>query len=128
MAFIFLYRYFLWHYSYGLRAAFFKAVNAVFVFLNFFSVLHLFGTLFSPWHRVIESYGRGFDAVRFFYAITGNAISRLLGALLRSFVIVIGIAITALTVIAGIFFIFLWILLPILIPLLFIGGIIFLFA
>ncbi|MBI2639398.1 MAG: hypothetical protein HYW90_00690 [Candidatus Sungbacteria bacterium] len=128
MPFVFLYRYLLWHYSDGLKASFNKAVNAVIGFLNFFSVLHLFGTLFSPWHRVIESYGRGFDAARFFYAITGNAISRLLGALLRSFVIVVGIAAAALSVIAGVFFIFLWIFLPFLVPLLFITGIIFLFA
>jgi len=110
-----------------MRAAFYKAVSTAVGFLNFFSVPHLFQTLFSPWHRVIESYGRGWDATRFFYAITGNVISRLLGAILRSFVIVTGIAAAALSVIAGVFFISLWILLPILVPLLFISGIVFLF-
>lgn len=81
---------------------------------QFFSIGYLTPRLFAPWHRDQYSYGRGFDFSRFLRVWGWNLISRLVGAVLRIFVIFTGallfLLIAATTV--GIFVV--WFTLPIL--------------
>lgn len=128
MAAFFVIQYFRWHYGDGLVMAFHKAVNTVAGFLNYFSVLELSRTLFSPWHRIAESYGRGFDAGEFFFTLAGNTISRVLGAIVRAVVVAAGLVVSFLSFIWAIVFVVAWILSPFIVAALFVGGIIIIFT
>lgn len=80
--------------------------------LEYFSVLLLLRTLFSPWRRYRWSYGRGFDFRRYLEVAVSNAISRGLGAILRIFLIIIGLAVETLLLIGGIIGLILWFIWP----------------
>ncbi len=115
--------YFSWHYGDGLKAVARNAVLRVLGYLRYFSVLELSTTLFSPWHRIAESYGRGFTLSRFLTSLIVNIFSRIAGAIVRSIVILMGILAGFLTALFGIAAIALWFILPIVIPGLMVIGI-----
>jgi len=81
---------------------------------NYFSIPDLAKTLFSPWRRYQWSYGRGFDIARYFEVAISNLISRLLGAILRFFLILAGLLVEIFLILGGIIMFFFWFLLPIL--------------
>jgi hypothetical protein len=82
--------------------------------LNYFSVPLLLKTFFSPWRRYRWSYGKGFDIKRYFEAFFSNLISRILGAILRSFLIFIGLLAEIFIIFAGTIIFLGWLALPIL--------------
>jgi len=82
--------------------------------LNYFSIPLLLKTLFSPWRRYQFTYGKGFDIGRYFTVFFSNLIFRLLGAVMRGFLIIIGLLVEIFIIFAG-FIVFLgWLILPIL--------------
>lgn len=81
--------------------------------LNYWSIPLLFKTLFSPWRRYKFSYGKGLDFKRYFEAFTFNAISRVIGFIMRSIFIFVGIATEILIILGGIVIFLIWILLPV---------------
>ena len=89
--------------------------------LNYFSLPLLFKTLFSHWRQYKWGYGRGFDAWRYFETFFSNLISRVLGAIMRTFLILIGILTEILIFISGLILFLGWLLLPVFL----IGGLIF---
>lgn len=89
--------------------------------LNYFSVGLLLKTLFSPWRRIQASYGKGFDIGRYFSAFASNMIFRLLGAIVRSFLILAALFVELLIVALGTITVLAWLVLPFLI----IGGFVF---
>ncbi|MBU6415043.1 hypothetical protein KGQ34_02280 [Patescibacteria group bacterium] len=111
-----------WHYGDGLKDTVRNGINAVIGFLNYFSVLELSRTLFSPWHRIVESYGRGFDPGEFFFTLAGNLISRVIGAGVRAVVIVVGLLVSFTALVSGLCFIIIWFVMPLLIPVFFLWG------
>ena len=82
--------------------------------LNYFSIPLLLKTLFSHWRRYGYSYPRGFDIKGYFEVFTSNLISRILGAIMRSVLIIIGILIEIFIVLAGLIVFLGWLALPIL--------------
>ena len=82
--------------------------------LNYFSTPLLIKTFFSYWHRYRWSYGRGFDLQRYFEAFTFNLISRLLGAIIRTFFIMIGFVFEILIFVVGLVIFLGWLFLPLL--------------
>ena len=80
--------------------------------LNYFSTLSLFKTLFSPWRKYKWSYGKGFDIKRYFEVLFSNLISRVLGAITRSFLIFIGLAVEIFIVFAGLIVFVGWLIMP----------------
>jgi len=80
--------------------------------LNYFSIPLLLKTLFSPWRRYRMSYGKGFDIGRYFTAFFSNLIFRILGAIMRVFLIIIGLLVEIFLIFAGIIIFFGWIALP----------------
>jgi len=80
--------------------------------LNYFSIPLLLKTFFSPWRRYKVSYGKGFDFGRYFEALFSNLIFRILGAILRSFLIFIGLLVEFFIIFAGIIVFFGWLVLP----------------
>ena len=81
--------------------------------LNYFSILLLIKTLFAPWRRYKMSYGRGFDIGRYFEAFISNLIFRTLGAIVRIFLIIIGLFAEVFIILAGIIVFFGWLLGPV---------------
>lgn len=86
--------------------------------IQYFSIPLLIKTLFSYWRNYHEDYGRGFDIKRYFSAFTFNAISRVLGAFIRSVIILIGCFVEFLIFLGGLIFLVVWLFLPFLL----IGG------
>ncbi len=82
--------------------------------LEYFSIPLLFKTLFSHWRRYGYSYPRGFDIKGYLEIFASNLISRILGAIMRTILIIIGIFVELL-IVAGGFLVFLgWLILPLL--------------
>ncbi len=89
--------------------------------LNHFSILTLLKTFISPWHRYAYSYGKFFEIKKNIGVLIFNLMSRTIGAMLRSFIIIIGLLIEALIVLTGIIILIGWFLSPILL----LGGFLF---
>lgn len=82
--------------------------------LNYFSIPLLFKTLFSPWRKYFWLYPRGFDLGKYLEVFLSNLISRILGAILRIFLIIIGILVEIFIIFIGIIVFLVWLILPIL--------------
>lgn len=83
--------YIVWHFVRAPREIF-KAWKQVFLYsFTYFSTAVLFKTLFSPWHRSAWSYPKAFDIGKFLETFLSNIISRVLGAFVRIFMILLGI-------------------------------------
>ena len=80
--------------------------------LNYFSIPLLLKTFFSPWHRYRVSYGKGFDIGRYFSVFFSNLIFRILGAVMRSFFIIVGLIAEIFIIFAGAILFFGWLVLP----------------
>jgi len=83
---------------------------------NFFSVELLLRTLFAPWKRdITKPTGSGFDPKALVDSLVINLISRLLGATVRFWVILLGLILEILIIILGLAFFIFWLMLPLLI-------------
>jgi hypothetical protein len=103
-----------WHF-YDVPKFILKTWRTYLIFnLNYFSTIILLRTLFSPWRQYKWSAGRGFDIPKFFEALFSNLISRILGAMVRSILIVIGLSIEILIIFVGLILFLGWFILPIL--------------
>ena len=101
-----------WHF-FEAPASILKAWKNFLLFnLNYFSVPLLLKTYLSPWRKYTVSYSRGFDFARYAEALLSNAIFRILGAIIRTFLIVIGLIFEILILIAGTIVFFSWLFLP----------------
>lgn len=80
--------------------------------INFFSAPLLLKTLFSPWKRYKWRYPKGLDIAEIFSTFFSNVFSRIVGAVMRIFLILFGLIFQLFVLIAG-FLIFLgWLLMP----------------
>jgi len=91
--------------------------------IEYFSIILLLKTFFSHWRRYIWEYPRGFDLAKYSEVFFSNLISRTLGAVMRSLLILIGIFAEILIFFAGAVFLLSWFLLPFFIFILFLLGI-----
>ena len=119
----FLKDYLLWHYLQA-PVAILRIWRDVFWFLmHYFSLPLLLKTLFSPFYRIGEEYGRGIDLEKIAATFVVNTISRAVGFLLRMCVILVGVLallVAALLLPAALV---LWVFLPVsIIPLLLTSG------
>jgi len=83
--------------------------------LYHYSVPFNFKTLFSYWKGLKGDYGRGFDLHRYFEAFSTNIISRVLGAILRAFIIFFALILEFFIFLGFILAIFIWLILPLII-------------
>ncbi|MCH8244546.1 ATP-dependent Clp protease ATP-binding subunit [Patescibacteria group bacterium] len=86
--------------------------NILWFNLEYFSFLFLLKTLFAPWRRIQWTRGKGFSIGKWFEAATGNIISRLLGAIIRSSLIGVGVLVEFLLLFVGPVALILWFLFP----------------
>ena len=107
-----LWRYLLWHYTKAFADLWHFFENLLWAVYNIFSIFFLLRSLFSPFERVHEKYGSSIDAEDFFENIMANIILRLVGAILRLCIIVIGLVLLLLTCALEIIAFIAWPLLP----------------
>ena len=103
-----------WHYTAGVR----KLVEIwrdIFLFLGkYFSIGRHFQTLFSSWKRDISKVARpGFHPLLWLQSAVENAVTRLLGAIVRSAVISVGVFVEISFLFFGIFLLAVWFGLPV---------------
>lgn len=97
--------------------------NYLIFYLNYFSVITLVKTYFSHWHRYHFSYGKGWNPTRYFEALTGNIMSRVIGMILRTFLIIFGIFSEIIILFLGALVLAGWYLLPFFLLIMFFTGI-----
>ncbi len=79
---------------------------------RYFAIFVLIKTFFSPWKRITQSYGRGFDIKNYTEAFVMNTMSRIIGAIIRLVFIIIGIVIEIVILIVGFLILIFWIIAP----------------
>lgn len=97
--------------------------NYIFFALNYFSLPILLKSLFSPWHKYRWNYPKWYELAEFLSTLVSNVFSRLMGALVRTFLIVVGILFQIFVVVVGAVVFLLWILIPFIV----LAGLIFVF-
>ena len=107
-----LYQYLEWQFLDTPRGIFRAWRNCLRFNLNYWSLPLLFKTFFSHWRRYRYSYGKGFDPGRYFEALTFNMISRAIGAIMRSTLIILGLISEVFIIFAGIIVFLFWLFLP----------------
>lgn len=108
-------QYLTWHFYDAARGVLNIWKNFLRFNLNYWSLPLLLKTLFAPWRRYNYSYGRGFDPKRFFEVFTFNTISRVMGLIMRTVLIVCGLLTEAFVFLAGAAGFLIWLFLPVLI-------------
>ncbi|MDD4531709.1 MAG: hypothetical protein PHH21_03335 [Candidatus Pacebacteria bacterium] len=80
--------------------------------LQFFSIKETLRSLFSPWRRYMWDYGRGFDPGKWLEVFFSNMITRVIGFVMRLFLIAFFLAYEAVTIVLGLIFVILSIIYP----------------
>jgi hypothetical protein len=119
----FAFYYVSWHYTQAVHDLVGIVFNFIWFFYEFFSIPLLLKTLFSPFHRLGEKYSQKFDIWSWFQTFTINMIMRMVGFLIRFFLILIGIFFILLTCVLGIVFLVAWLTAPLLLMFAFSYGI-----
>jgi len=121
--------YISWHYSQALKDITRVWTNFLWFFFNFFSIGLLAKTFFAPWKRITEGRNReGFHMEDIAEVLVTNTVMRLIGAMMRSILIIVGTLITIGVFWAGLLFYAAWILLPALLPISFVYGLVHIIA
>ena len=103
---------FLWHFYEMPKFLFSVWRNYLLFGLDYFSIPLLLKTLFSPWRKYNWVYPKVFDVKEFFNTFISNTFSRILGAMCRMVLIIIGVLVQIFIFVTGIIIIFLWLLIP----------------
>ena len=101
-----------WHYGQGLRELFGVAQNFLWFVAHFFSFKLLLRTLFSPWKRLGENYGGGFDLAAFASTLVVNTLMRVVGLVTRLIILLIGSVSYLFVFIFAFFIVLVWIFAP----------------
>ncbi len=103
-----------WYYGTQVRRLWRAWRNFLWFGQYFFSIPLLIRTLLAPFRRYTESYGRGFQPVKWTEAAFMNAIYRILGAAVRLVIIAAGVIFEVLTFVIGALIMLLWLAMPVL--------------
>jgi len=87
-----LHHYTLWHYTRAFTEILHVWSNLFWFVVNFFSLSQLARSFFSPWKRITESRGKTFSFEDLSGFIIINLISRIIGMMLRTAIILSGVA------------------------------------
>jgi hypothetical protein len=119
--------YLKWHYSKAIYNVFSIWKNISIFIFNFFSIKSLFFNLFSPWKRLSENYPKFINIKEYLGTLIVNTIMRVVGVLLRSFMLILGLFCFCIFLITLPFIIIIWLIFPLIILYLIITGIILIF-
>ena len=104
--------YLRWHYGKAIISLTIIWKNFLNFIFNFFSINLLFKNFFDPWKRMTDSYPSSFDLKKYFYAFMTNMIVRVVGMLMRGFLIIIGLAVYVLFALLYPVTLIIWLVLP----------------
>lgn len=82
--------------------------------IEYFSIPLLLKTFFAPWRRYAWAYPRAFDLMKYLEIAFSNLITRVLGMMMRTALIIVGILVELFIFLAGIVVLVGWVVLPIL--------------
>ncbi len=119
--------YLKWHYSKAFFSIFSFWKNILFFLFHFFSIKSLLVNFFAPWKRLADNYPKRFNLQIYFFTFLLNMITRVIGMILRTFVLIVGIFTCLVYIIFLPLTIIIWLALPIIVVSLFIFGIILIF-
>jgi len=105
--------FFVWWYTTGWLETLQRIGGHIEAVWRMFSVPILLRTLFAPWRRIVTTPGKGMDQL--FRSMLDNTISRLVGFVVRLFVLLAAIVLTCGMAIFGLVVTVLWPLLPLLV-------------
>ena len=108
------FQYLEWHFIDMPKVIFGAWKNFLKFNLAYFSISLLLKTFFSPWHHYRYSYGKGFDPKKYVEVFFSNIISRFIGAVMRTILIIVGIVLEVLIFFGGIIILVGWLIFPIL--------------
>jgi len=118
-------QYLEWHFIDTPKAILRAWKNFLVFNIRYFSIPLLLKTFFSYWRRFRGSYGRGFDLKTYFEAFSFNMISRVIGAVMRTALIGMGLIVEILIFCAGLIVLVVWLILPFVSVMLFFLGLAF---
>ena len=108
-----LFQWLFWHFLEVPREILKAWKNFLLFNLNYFSIVLLLKTFFSHWRRYKwTNQERGFNIGRFFECFFSNLISRILGAVIRTVLIFIGLLVEVFIIFAGAVMFIGWLILP----------------
>ncbi len=119
------FHYFRWHYSRALLDLVGIIRNFLWFFYEFFSISLLLRTLFVPFHRLEDDRKKKnvLDFSAMAEVLLVNMLMRIVGALVRSFLIVFGTIFIVCTSVFGCFFLLVWLFAPLFFIFLVVAGI-----
>jgi hypothetical protein len=123
----FLPSYIHWHYTTAITQFFSIWKNYIWFFYHFFSIVELARTLFLPWRRLSEE-KKATSLEELGEKIVVNILMRVIGALVRFVMIVLGVLFLLITGVLGSILFVVWVLLPVLVILLPLMGFGFIFG
>ena len=104
--------YLYWHYVLAWRDGFRIYRDLLWFVGHFFSIPTLIRTWLSPWRRLGETYEGGLDPAAWFSALLVNLLMRVVGALARTVLILVGLLTWLVTALVGIVMVAVWLVLP----------------
>lgn len=119
--------YIKWHYSEAFRDLFHNWKHFLVFVSHLFSLKLLVKTWFSPFGRLNEDYKKTFSLEDFMETLVVNVVMRLVGAVMRTFVIISGLVTLTAVFALGLLSFVLWALAPLVVVSLFIQGLSLLF-
>jgi len=119
--------YLKWHYSQAILALWNIWGNFLFFIFEFFSIKLLFQNFFNPWKRMTDYYPKSFDLKKYFTIFIVNTITRIVGIIMRTALIIISLTCYFLLLIAYPLALVIWLLLPVIIVSLILTGIFLIF-
>jgi hypothetical protein len=120
--------YLLWHYSRAYLEIFHVWLNFLWFVIHYFSMPQLFRSWFAPWKRITEERGNTWNVEDFAGFILIGLLSRLIGFILRSTVLALGLITLLLTICIGFVTYIFWLSAPLFIIILFGTGVTLLFS
>jgi hypothetical protein len=118
--------YLKWHYGKAIYSISRIWKNFLFFVFEFFSIKLLFRNFSDPWKKMSDSYPKNFNLKEYFYAFITNIIVRIVGMIMRTGLIITGLASYLIMVLLYPIIIIGWLFLPLIIIIL-IGNGLFLF-
>ena len=120
--------YISWHYSVALKNIVAVTKNLAWFFWHFFSIGLLLSTLFTPWQKIQDDHvAQALDFEAMASTMLINVLMRIAGAIIRLFMVCIGLVTIIGTVVGGCIFFMFWLLLPLCIVVSFAIGVIIIF-
>jgi hypothetical protein len=114
--------YLLWHYTRAFGEFFRVWLNLLWFTIHFFSLPDLFRSWFAPFKRITEERQKGDPINEYFAILIVNLLSRVVGATMRTCLILVGLICLLVMVLFGLVTYLLWVFLPIASVILLISG------